>query len=185
MNPAVPPEMKANITKLYCAAYNESQKNKVVTLLLITEECTIVATGKSPLEPDNFWILPLGGEKTSKEFFKHTPPSPDEIEYAINFIEDTIVPLKKILPPNSELYSFSPVMQEIILQANKSLSSPEKVLPIKDMEDVFSRLAIIISGRPYSTDTLPESTSFAASLLILREFMHHLGFQNIIIEKSL
>ncbi len=185
MNLAVPPEMKANITKLYCAAYNESQKNRIITLLLITEEFTIVAIGKSPLEPDNFWILPLGSEKTSKEFFKHTPPSPDEIEYAINFIEDNIVPLKKILPSNSELYSFSPVMQEIILQANKNILSQEKILPIKDMEDIFSRLAIIISGRPYSTDTLPESTSFAASLLILREFMHHLGFQNIIIKKSI
>ena len=184
MNPTVNSEIQAIVTKLYQTAHTELQK-EVITLLHITEEYTILASGKSPIKPDDFWILPLGSKKTSGEFFKHIPPTPSEIEYAINFVEDNIIPIKKLLPANSELCSVSPVIQEIAYQSGKEMFSQQIVLSIKEMEDIFSRLAIIISGRPYSTDTLPESTSFAASLLILREIMHHLGFQDITIMKSL
>jgi len=185
MNLTVTPEIKASATELYRAAQNNFQKDLMITLLHITEEYTLAVSGKSPSEPENIWILPLGNENTSREFFKHIPPTPDEIEYAINYIEDIIIPIKKLLPTSSELYSISPIIREIALQSEKVIPAKEIVLPIKDMEDIFSRLAVIISGRPYSTDTLPESSSFASSLLILREFMHHLGFQNITIKESL
>jgi exopolyphosphatase/pppGpp-phosphohydrolase len=182
MNLTVTPEIQAIVTKLYQAAHAELQ-DKIITLLHITEEYTILASGKSPVEPDDIHILPLGSRKTSEEFFKHIPPTLSEIEYAINFTEDNIIPIKKLLPANSELCSASPVIHEIALQSGKEASSQKLVLSIKEMEDIFSRLAAIISGRPFSTDTLPESNSFAVSLLILREVMHHLGFQNITIMK--
>lgn len=44
------------------------------------------------------------------------------------------------------------------------------------MEQTFERLAAVAEGRPVGQEGLPESTEFAAALLILREFMHHLGF---------
>jgi hypothetical protein len=47
------------------------------------------------------------------------------------------------------------------------------------MEQVFGRLAAIISGRPANQDILPITNTFVATLLILREVMHHLGFMNI------
>jgi len=40
-------------------------------------------------------------------------------------------------------------------------------------------LAAIITGFPASQDVLPASTTFAATLLILREVMHHFGFTEI------
>jgi len=50
------------------------------------------------------------------------------------------------------------------------------VLPLGAMEQTFERLAAVAEGRPVVQEGLPESTEFAAALLILREFMHHLGF---------
>jgi len=49
------------------------------------------------------------------------------------------------------------------------------------MEQLFSRLAAIVSGRPASTDVLPTDNKFAATLLVLREVMHHLGFMDVTI----
>lgn len=43
----------------------------------------------------------------------------------------------------------------------------------------FQRLSAVSLGRPISLEGLPASADFAATLLILREFMHHLGFASI------
>jgi len=183
MDHTISSKIHSEAIELYHAAYIGEKKNGIITLLHTSEEYTIVASGRYSSSPDNIWVFPLGGEKTSREFFKHIPPTPGEIEYAINFIEDEIIPIKKFLPMDSNLLTVSPVIRGIALQSDKVPASENIVLSIKEVEDVFSRLALIISGRPYSTDTLPESSSFAASLLILREFMHHWGFQIIHIKK--
>jgi hypothetical protein len=47
------------------------------------------------------------------------------------------------------------------------------------MERTFDRLAQVSLGRPASSEGLPASNSFSATLLILREFMHHLQFAGI------
>jgi hypothetical protein len=44
---------------------------------------------------------------------------------------------------------------------------------------MFDRMAAISMGRPAGQDTLPAGAAFRATLLILREFMHHLQFQSI------
>ncbi len=183
MDQVIIQEIRSVAKSLYHAAYVKEPKATKITLLHISEEYTLVASGKSSSEPDNIWTFPLGSERTAREFFKQSPPSASEIEYAINFIEEEIIPIKKNLSAGSTLFTFSPAILKVALQSDKEQSSPEITLSIKEMEDVFSRLAAIISGRPYSTDTLPDSASFAAALLILREFMHHLEFQNILINK--
>ncbi len=52
-------------------------------------------------------------------------------------------------------------------------------LPRVAMEQTFERLAAVAEGRPVALEGLPETPEFAAALLILREFMHHLGFSAI------
>jgi len=47
------------------------------------------------------------------------------------------------------------------------------------MERVFSRLAAVVQGKPAAHEGIPDDNAFAATLLILREFMHHLGFSSI------
>lgn len=55
----------------------------------------------------------------------------------------------------------------------------ELLLSIDDVERVFALLASHSLGRPASSAGIPGSLAFAATLLILREFMHHLRFSSI------
>jgi len=50
------------------------------------------------------------------------------------------------------------------------------------MEKTFDRLASVSLGRPAAHEGLPDSTAFAATLLILREFMHHLKFASLTVK---
>jgi hypothetical protein len=43
-------------------------------------------------------------------------------------------------------------------------------------------LASLVLGRPASSAGIPTNPAFAATLLILREFMHHLQFDSIRID---
>lgn len=111
--------------------------------------------------------------------FSHTPPTDAEIEMAINDVEDKLMPLiVEFKSENEQLVSYDPIVREISTYAN--IENGE--LSIREMKDVFSRFAAIVSGRPASTDTLPLSADFAAGLLILREVMHHMGFKSIIVK---
>ena len=89
------------------------------------------------------------------------------------------MPLKKLLVPNSMLITLNKEIRRIAQQTETTLEDGMHILHIGNMESVFNRLAAIITGRPASMDTLPKDSAFAASLLIVREFMHHLGFTSI------
>lgn len=78
---------------------------------------------------------------------------------------------------NYRLETSDPKIREIAGYVNIK----ENVLSLSEMESVFSRFAAIVMGMPSSMDVLPQTKEFAATLLILREIMHHLGFENIVI----
>jgi hypothetical protein len=77
------------------------------------------------------------------------------------------------------LYTSDTAIRQIALQKDRSENATEIILLRSDMEQIFERLATIISGRPASSDTLPTDNAFAATLLILRELMFHLKFTEI------
>ena len=52
-------------------------------------------------------------------------------------------------------------------------------IPVDAVEQVFALLASHSLGRPASIAGISGSSSFAAALLILREFMFHLKFSSI------
>ncbi len=60
--------------------------------------------------------------------------------------------------------------------------APEMVLSRDALERVFARLAAVTLGRPAAQEGIPDDAAFAASLLILREFMHHLKFSAVTIK---
>jgi len=53
---------------------------------------------------------------------------------------------------------------------------PVRTLPVDAMEHLFHRFAAVSEGRPASQEGLPADAAFAATLLVLRELMHHLPF---------
>ncbi len=120
--------------------------------------------------------LPAGSRQTADSYFRHNPPTESEVEESINQVEDQLMKLTSTFKDKDyQLVSADPQIREIAHYANITNDS----LSIQEMEAVFSRLAMIIRGRPAATDTLPLTGEFAASLLILREVMHHLGFSHI------
>jgi len=72
----------------------------------------------------------------------------------------------------------SVAIREIALLAGL-VDQPLLKLGIAEVETTFDRLVYVLQGRPASSEGLPESPEFAATLLILREFMHHLKFSSI------
>lgn len=131
-------------------------------------------------EATNF-TFNIGSLQIAREFFSCFPPTPDETERAIMLTEDSIMPFSKQIMKENQLISTDKTLIEFAALMNIHPIEDKIVLPRTDMEILFGRLSALISGRPISSDILPESTEFAARLLILREVMHHFGFNNIVI----
>lgn len=133
---------------------------------------------------NNSIILPVGYSLISNRYFKHTPPTYDDIEYAINYIEDEI---EKIVPQistdNFTLITDDEFIHHIALLSG-STDSSEIRLQRDALEYLFGQYAEISMGRhprAHETDISPQ---FYAQLLIFREFMHHLKFDQVVIQFS-
>lgn len=150
-----------------------------ITVLHIGADATTVAVGDGAA-PAASRKLAMGARRTAREYFRRSPPGRLEFEIAIEPVEDEITTLVGMLPPASTLYSTDPGLRHIALLAGVAESAAMR-LELDAMERVFSRLAAVIEGKPATREGIPEDNEFAAMLLILREFMHHLRFSEIVI----
>ena len=96
-------------------------------------------------------------------------------------VEDEVTRARTLLARGSSLFTADAAVREIALLAGAP-DRPEWVLTLDAMERTFDRLAAVTLGRPASREGLPSSAAFAATLLILREFMHHLQFESITVK---
>jgi len=155
---------------------NESPANPIV-LLHIGEDRTGVASGTG-VEPDQVLMLEIGASRTAIGSFKHNPPSPLEIENAIMLVEDEVTRARAVAVGRASLYS----TDELVYDMARMAGCPDELaitLTIEQVEKLFDQLAARSEGRPSSQVEIPDDPKFAATLLILREFMHHLHFENI------
>lgn len=105
----------------------------------------------------------------------HTsPPKPVELEIAIQYIEDHVMPLARTIPNGSSL------CVQCVGEGAPSLFPILQVQPVSlhtchidDIEAAFSRLCAIAEGRPVGEDGQLIVPTASASLLIVRELMHH------------
>ncbi|MCW5650719.1 MAG: hypothetical protein KIS62_13310 [Ramlibacter sp.] len=119
--------------------------------------------------------LPLGTQAWGSQAFRHNPPTPGELEEAIMVVEDHVMPLLRRLPPGGDLQTQDSAVLELARRAG--LVGPRPVeLPIDQVERLFEQLSAVALGRPVASGGVPTDAAFAAAVLILREFMHHLGF---------
>ena len=177
----IPDEVLQLATDTYCIIRKKVAGNKSISVLHIGDEFSFIVQGTEKKNPEKIWAFDIGSVKTARDFFNEFPPTPGEIENAIQVVEDEVMPLHKLLTPDSALYTIDTSIKEIAKYAIFEEIKDELILSRISMERVFSRLAAIITGLPASQDILPESNSFATTLLILREVMHHLGFTDITI----
>lgn len=152
-------------------------KGMPITVLHIGEDQTAIAFG-TDVEPEAVLVLSIGSNKTAVDFFKRTPPTPDEMETAIMLVEDEVMRAGKLLTGHPTLFTWDASIRELALIAGVS-DQPEMILSLEAVERTFDLLASLVLGRPASRTGIPTTPAFAATLLILREFMHHLQFESI------
>lgn len=156
------------------ATYTDSRS---IAALHIGADCTAVALG-SGAQPEAVLIVEIGFRKTAVRHFRHDAPTADEIENAITAVEDALMPVRTRIPAGSTLKSMDAGIREIAYAAGLP-HQPKLNLHRDSVEQAFNRMAEVAHGRPAGHDPLPPGAGFAARLLILREFMHHVGFEEI------
>jgi hypothetical protein len=124
-------------------------------------------------------VLGVGANAIARRHFRHTPPHALELENAIATVEDVVMPVVHRLPPDLVLHTYDAVVRALALRAGVP-EGPRMELTIEALESSFNDLAAWAQGRPASQVGLPPDHGFAATLLILREVMHHLGFASIV-----
>jgi hypothetical protein len=124
-------------------------------------------------QPDTERRLDVGTARIARDFFRHDPPTAQEIERAIDVVEDAIMQLDHPDGVRTPLLSTSPA-----LRPWAALSGP--TMAIELVEQWFQRLASASLGQPAPMQGLPSGREAAATLLLLREFLHHRGHASIV-----
>ena len=138
------------------------------TLLYIGAEHTVVLSGQAT-HPDVTLTLAVGAQRTAATFFRREPPAPHELEQAIDTVEDEVMRAHTLSVEGGELVSTPAGLGEWARFAAPTMT-------LETVEQMFQRLASASLGHPGAMVGLPAGNEAAATLLILREFMHHLGF---------
>lgn len=146
-------------------------------VMTITDEHLALALGDQA-EPERVVMLPLGSGRLAADYFRHLPPTPLALENAIVCVEDEIAKGRALLGSDAELMTSDPVLRELARCAGIG-GNQTAVMHRETVEALFSRLASVAEGQPLAYAGLPLDAGFMASLLMLREFMHHLGFDEI------
>jgi exopolyphosphatase/pppGpp-phosphohydrolase len=118
--------------------------------------------------------LPIGAPGLAEAVLRHDPPTPVELERAIDQIEDALTGLRVAGVDRGDLSTADP-----LLQALPGLRLPGSGLERVAVEALFQLLASRAQGMPVAVDELPHGRDIAAALLILRECMHHLDFERV------
>jgi exopolyphosphatase/pppGpp-phosphohydrolase len=148
-----------------------------IAILHIGAERSAIAAGIGAA-PQKLWTFALGVRKIAANYFRHQPPTAGELEQAIMMVEDAIAPLRDKIPVGAKLFTADPALSDIARAVGIS-DAPSVNLTLDAVEMTFQRLAAVVHGRSASREGLPENNDFAATLLILRECLHHLGFSSI------
>jgi len=114
--------------------------------------------------------LPLGATLLRERWLRHDPPQPQELEAAIEAVEDVVMQLHRALPAGDTLRVLAPAGRPAPFAPLMQARTRE------ELEALFNRAAAIAQGRPASRDPVLADPEVVAALVILREVMHHLGF---------
>lgn len=123
--------------------------------------------------------LSLTAEEIVGRFFRTDPPSPLAVEMAIEAVEEQVMQAHSIVPEASAVRWTATHAQRVMAWAAASPGNPnpEGAAPtevsVEQVEALFNRLVGRIEGRPATSDPVPTDAEFAATVLIVREFLHH------------
>ena len=168
---------ETTIQRDYAAARLQLPPGTAITVLHIGEAATVLAVGRDAV-PSAVLSLAIGSQKTADAFFKHTPPTPGEIENAIMVVEDEVTRARHLVAGHTTLFSKDAALPAMAAMVGIN-AAHGRSMSVESVEGLFDLLAAWSQGRPAASAGIPDTPSFAATLLILREFMHHLGMTEI------
>ena len=117
--------------------------------------------------------LPVSADALARDLLRHAPPSPLEIERAIERVEDAVMPARARLPAALRLQTDDARLRAMVGAAGAARADAPVWLGIDTVEQLFNRLVARAQGRPASQDPLPVDGPSAARLVIVRELLHH------------
>ena len=119
--------------------------------------------------------VPIGSAAVA-QIFRSDPPTESELESAIDIVEEAVMPLAKEIPPGAFLIAGDALTGEVAaLSTGDPLAGRAS---IDAVEGLFDQLARAGQRGTWAGATRMDAT-FAAVVVILREFMHHARFQSI------
>lgn len=123
-------------------------------------------------------LLPLDLSSLLSGTLKRFPPSTYALETAIAAIEDSLMPAIPALRhyPLELLQGEGRYLHELATVVGHGLSRHVLRLSIDELERVFNRVVDVAAGMPARSVQIPESLGFVATVLVLREVMHHAGY---------
>jgi hypothetical protein len=126
--------------------------------------------------------IPLGIEPAAvAKLFRRYPPLEADLEKAIDVVEDAVMPLGRRLPPNPSLVAGDAATQRL---ARLSMGDGAgRTATLQAIEALFEQLASAARRGVWPGDLTLEPL-LSASLVILREFMHHAGLREIAIDEN-
>ncbi len=125
--------------------------------------------------------LHLGTASLARQWMRHTPPTPLDIEHAIEVTEDVLMPLAAKLARTEQL-QLSGSGAALILQGVGATPDAPLHWSLDEMEDQFNRIAMVSQVRPIGHEALPTVPEFYAAMVIVRECLHHLRFGGVMVQ---
>jgi len=169
--------MRAEIGRVYAAARKRTPAGAAIAVLALGTHEAWIAAGQGA-SPDPALQLDLGTVSTARRHFHHAPPTAIELESAIHAIEEEVMRARSLAPRGAPLFTASGAIRDMAWAGGKD-SPREATVSIEDVEALFHRLADTVQGAPVSRAGMPVDAEFAATLTILRELLHHLGFPSV------
>lgn len=123
--------------------------------------------------------LPVGPQSLAEAVLRHDPPTPAELEGTIDHIEDALTASRLARADRGELR-----IDDALLRTLPGLGATGSQLTRDGVEALFGKLASRSLGTPVSAAELPPGRKVAAALVILRECMHHLGFERVVVSEA-
>ena len=126
--------------------------------------------------------VPTGHAALAAGWARGQPPTPLQIEQAIEQVEDLVMPARARLPARLQLATHDLALHALARAgAHAADAQVAKTLGIETVEQLFNRLVARAAGRPASQDALRVDGPHAARLIIVRELLHHWGLDGIVL----
>jgi hypothetical protein len=116
-------------------------------------------------------------------FFPNGQLNALQLERAIEWVEDRIQAARPDWPKGAKLFTHETDLHTLATVSGVP-AGDQRVLHVDAVEQSFSRLVMQAMGQAPQQEALPSGGRFFASVVFVRELMHHLHFPQIWLDKA-